>query len=44
MTINGEVVAKDDATGAVDVSVTGENNVWGTHMSGVVRIELPKEA
>ena len=44
MTITGEVVAKDDATGAVDVSVTGENNVWGTHMSGVVRIELPKEA
>ncbi|MCB1630200.1 MAG: acyl dehydratase [Pseudomonadales bacterium] len=44
MTITGEVVAKDDAAGTVDVSVTGENNVWGTHMSGVVRIELPKEA
>ena len=44
MTITGEVVAKDDTAGTVDVSVTGENNVWGTHMSGVVRIELPKEA
>lgn len=44
MTVTGEVVAKDDAAGTVDVSVTGENNVWGTHMSGVVRIELPKEA
>ncbi len=44
MTVTGEVVAKDDAAGTVDVSVTGENNVWGTHMAGVVRLELPKEA
>ncbi len=44
MTITGEVSAKDDAAATVDVAVTGENNVWGTHMSGIVRIELPKEA
>ena len=44
MTITGEVKAKDDNTGTVEVAVEGENNVWGTHMSGTVRIELPKEA
>ena len=44
MTITGEVKAKHDDTGAVEVAVEGENNVWGTHMSGTVRIELPKGA
>lgn len=44
MTITGEVKAKDDDTGIVEVAVEGENNVWGTHMSGTVKIELPKEA
>jgi acyl dehydratase len=44
MTITGEVKAKDDDTGIVEVAVEGENNVWGTHMSGIVKIELPKEA
>ena len=44
MTITGEVKAKDDNTGTVEVAVEGANNVWGTHMSGTVRIELPKEA
>jgi acyl dehydratase len=44
MTITGEVKAKDDDTGSVEVAVEGENNVWGTHMSGIVKIELPKEA
>lgn len=44
MTITGEVKTKDDDTGTVEVAVEGENNVWGTHMSGTVRIELPKEA
>jgi acyl dehydratase len=43
MTINGEVVAKHDDGGLVEVAVAGENNVWGTHMSGVVRVELPLE-
>lgn len=44
MTITGEVKAKDDASGVVEVEVEGENNVWGTHMSGTVKIELPKGA
>lgn len=44
MTITGEVKTKDDDTGTVEVAVEGENNVWGTHMSGTVRIELPEEA
>ncbi len=41
MTVTGEVKAKDDATGVVDVEVAGDNNVWGTHMSGLVRVALP---
>jgi acyl dehydratase len=44
MTITGEVVAKDDEIGIVTVAVTGENNVWGLHMGGSVRVALPKEA
>lgn len=44
MTITGEIKAKDDAAGTVDVAVTGENNVWGMHMTGTVRVALPKEA
>ena len=40
MTITGEVTAKDDENGIVDVAVTGENNVWGMHMMGTVRVAL----
>ncbi len=43
MTITGEVVAKDDAAGTVDINVSGDNNVWGNHMAGMVRVALPKE-
>jgi acyl dehydratase len=42
MTITGTVKAKDDASGIVDVEVTGENNVWGMHMMGTVRVALPQ--
>jgi hypothetical protein len=42
MTITGEVKAKDDKTGIVDVAVVGENNVWGMHMMGTVRVALPQ--
>ena len=42
MTITGEVTAKDDASGIVEVAVEGENNVWGTHMTGTVRVALPR--
>lgn len=44
MTVTGEVKAKDDASGIVSVSVEGVNNVWGTHMTGTVRVALPREA
>ncbi len=44
MTITGEVTAKDDAAGTVIVSVSGDNNVWGTHMAGKVCVALPKES
>lgn len=42
MTITGEVKAKDDKTGIVDIAVVGENNVWGMHMMGTVRVALPQ--
>lgn len=42
MTITGTVKAKDDANGIVDVEVVGENNVWGMHMMGTVRVALPQ--
>lgn len=41
MTVTGEVTAKDDTSGVVSVAVTGENNVWGLHMGGTVRVQLP---
>ncbi len=41
MTVTGEVTAKE--SGIVDVSVMGENNIWGMHMQGTVQIELPQE-
>ena len=44
MTVTGEVKAKDDASGIVSVAVEGVNNVWGTHMTGTVRVALPREA
>ncbi len=42
MTVTGEVTATHDDTGLVEVGVMGENNIWGMHMGGTVRIELPK--
>ncbi|MCB1677202.1 MAG: acyl dehydratase [Halioglobus sp.] len=44
MTITGEVKAMDAADGSVEVVVEGENDVWGTHMQGTVRVALPREA
>ena len=41
MTITGEITAKDDKAGTVDIAVLGENNVWGMHMQGSVRLALP---
>lgn len=44
MTISGEVVACNEEEGTVDISVVGENNVWGMHMQGRVQVQLPKRA
>jgi hypothetical protein len=44
MTVSGQVTAKDETTGVVDVAVLGENNIWGMHMQGVVQLALPREA
>ncbi len=44
MKVTGEVTARDEATGLVDVAVAGENNIWGMHMQGSVQIVLPVEA
>jgi hypothetical protein len=41
MTVSGEIVEKDDAEKSVKINVTGENNIWGMHMTGSVQIALP---
>lgn len=37
----GEVVAKDDTSGIVDIKVTAKGN-WGMHLDGIARVQLPK--
>jgi hypothetical protein len=44
MTVTGEVKAKRDEDGVIDVEIVGENNIWGMHMQGTVQLALPKEA
>jgi len=44
MTVTGEVSAKNEETGVVDIAVVGENNIWGMHMQGTVQLALPMEA
>ncbi|WP_084258908.1 MaoC family dehydratase [Microtetraspora malaysiensis] len=41
MVLTGEVTAKDDAEGRVEVSVRGENAL-GAHVTGTVVVRLPK--
>ena len=41
MTVTGEITAKNDDSGVVDVAVIGENNIWGMHMQGTVQLQLP---
>ena len=43
MKITGEVTAKDEESGVVDIAVLGENNIWGMHMQGTVQLALPME-
>jgi MaoC like domain len=44
MSMTGEVSAINAHTGVVDIAILGENNIWGMHMQGTVRLTLPKEA
>jgi hypothetical protein len=44
MTVTGEISAKNEETGVVDIAVLGENNIWGMHMQGTVQLALPMEA
>ena len=41
MTVSGEIVEKNDNEKSIKVDVTGENNIWGMHMTGSVQIALP---
>ena len=42
MTITGDVAEKNDDDKSISINVTGENNIWGMHMTGSVRIALPE--
>jgi len=44
MTMTGEVSAIDNDAGVVDLTVLGENNIWGMHMQGTVQLALPRGA
>ena len=43
MTMTGEVSSVDKDSGKIEVSILGENNIWGMHMRGSVTLTLPRE-
>ncbi len=43
MKLTGKVTSKDDATGVVEIEIAGKN-AWGNHVTGTVRIALPRGA
>ena len=43
MTMVGSVKSKDDAAGELTVEIAGKNG-WGNHVTGTVRLALPKGA
>jgi acyl dehydratase len=43
MRLRGTVTEKDAAAGEVAIAVVGSNS-WGDHVTGTVRVALPKEA
>ena len=43
MKLCGKVSGRDDRTGTVEIAVTGSNS-WGDHVTGTVRVALPKRA
>jgi acyl dehydratase len=42
MTLQGEVKALDEAAGVVTIEIAGRNS-WGNHVTGSVRVALPRE-
>lgn len=43
MTLTGRIAGKDDASGVVSVEIAGKNS-WGNHVTGTVKIALPRGA
>lgn len=43
MKMTGKIRSKDDAEGIVEVEVVGTNS-WGDHVTGTVKVALPKGA
>jgi len=41
MKLNGRVKAKDDDAGTIDIEVAGSNS-WGDHVTGTVKVALPR--
>lgn len=41
MKMAGKVTAKDEATGELEIDVIGKNT-WGNHVTGKVRVALPR--
>ncbi len=44
MTVTGEVTATREESSLVEVAVRGDNDTWGMHMQGTVRLRLPRRA
>ena len=43
MKMSGKIKSKDDAEGVVEIDVAGANS-WGDHVTGTVKVALPKGA
>jgi acyl dehydratase len=43
MTMSGQVTEKNDSDGIIAIEVAGKN-AWGNHVTGTIRIALPREA
>ena len=43
MTMSGQVTEKNDSDGVIAIEVAGKN-AWGNHVTGTIRIALPREA
>jgi acyl dehydratase len=43
MTMSGQIAEKDDDAGVVAIEIAGKNS-WGNHVTGTVKIALPRGA